>query len=129
MQDDSREEAPDNGGRRSHFPFSSSSHPFSYSHQSPVTGHRSPAGARGAQTVPTTDQRLCHCGRGSLQLQRGAGLGSHVTSSSAQPPPGRACRILGAYLFASPSNIHLLAMRSEEEHKKQNQKTFTKIVS
>lgn len=109
---------------RSHLLFSSSSHPFSSSHQSPVTGRRSPAGARGAETVPITDQRLCHCGRGSLQLQRGAGPDIHVTSSSALPPPGGRAAFRGPVFFANRLTIYFLAIKPEKKTK-----NFPKTVS
>lgn len=54
MQRDSTEEGRISSGRRSHSPLFSSSRP-SPIHQPPVTGRRLPTGARGAETVQTTD--------------------------------------------------------------------------
>ena len=74
VQDDSGKEARNSGGSRSHSPFSSSSHPSSNPHQSPVTRRRSPDSARDAETVQTTDPQarslrmeVFHCRGGSRQ--------------------------------------------------------------
>ena len=91
-----RKKAWDSRGHNSHSLFFSSSLPF-YPHQPPVTGRRSPAGARGAETVPITDPEALSLREGSLQLQRWAGVGRHVTPSSALSTP--------AGLAASPGLV------------------------
>lgn len=91
---------------------SASFHPL-YPHHSPVTGRRSPAGARGAETVPTEDPETLSPQGEVLSCTGlgGAGPTSHVTSSSALPPPSRRATSRGACIFTYHLNINLLELK------------------
>lgn len=105
-----REKAWDSRGHYSHSLFFSSFLPF-YPHQPPVTGSRSPAGARGAETVPITDPEALSLREGKSSAAEWGGRRTSRDPELRPVNPSRAGCISWACILADRLNINFLAIR------------------